>query len=219
MNPLPIQASQFFYGLHEPSSPGCLSDRSEFDVLCAIEGKLTRALREEFDAVFCGRITTAGRREFYFYAPRAETLVAVVGDTLIQFADYEFDCDRKADHEWSQYLKVLRPSEEDRQRIENHRGLEVLEKHADAIETPRDIWHWIYFQRESDRDEFRNAVLSMQYRIQSEDPHKGEFPFVPCIVEFQSVDSSDVDDAVIELYRLSRNHRGNYDGGETKVMT
>ena len=199
--------------------PDGLSDRSEFDVLCAIEDKLTRALREEFDAVFCGRITTAGRREFYYYASRAEDLETVVRDTLIQFADYEFNCDRKADCEWSQYLKVLHPSEEDRQRIENRRVLEVLEKHGDALEDPRDIWHWIYFQRESDREEFRNAVSGLQYRIQSEDLHKGEFPFGLCIFRFQSVDSSDVDDAVIELYRLSKNHRGNYDGWETKVIT
>jgi hypothetical protein len=79
--------------------PVGLSDRSEFDVLCALEDKLNRALGEQFDAVFCGRITTAGRREFYFYAPRAETLETVVRGTLIQFADYEFDCDKKADHE------------------------------------------------------------------------------------------------------------------------
>src|ERR1700722_15051530 len=49
-----------------------LSASSEFDSLSAIEDKLTETMVDRFGAVLCGRITTDGRREFYYYAPRLE---------------------------------------------------------------------------------------------------------------------------------------------------
>jgi uncharacterized protein (TIGR01619 family) len=197
-----------------------LSSSSEFDVLCAIEDKLTDTMLGALDAVFCGRITTAGRREFYFYGPRSENLRAVVEGALGQFPEYEVDCGSKADPEWEQYLNVLYPSEEDRQRMENRKVLDVLEKNGDALKSPRDIWHWIYFCTETDRNEFRDAVVRLQYRTELRDRRVGkDFPFGLCVVRFQSIDASEVDDAVIELYRLSKKHRGDYDGWETQVIS
>src|SRR5215468_4534046 len=51
-----------------------LSSQDEFDMLCAVEKKLTEMMTRRFDSVFCGRITTDGRREFYYYALRSEQL-------------------------------------------------------------------------------------------------------------------------------------------------
>ena len=103
-----------------------LSASTEFDSLKVIEEKLTAALIGGFDVVLCGRITTDGRREFYYYAPRSERLEAAVEGAMSQFRNYEFDCGSKTDPEWRQYLGVLYPSDEDRQRIENRKVLEVL---------------------------------------------------------------------------------------------
>jgi regulator of RNase E activity RraB len=35
-------------------------------------------------------------------------------------------------------------------------------------------------------------------------------------VRFQSVNSTELDNAVIELFRLAKKHRGDYDGWETQ---
>ena len=197
-----------------------LSASSEFDSLTAIEGKLTETMVDRLGAVLCGRITTDGRREFYYYAPRLEPFESAVKNVMSQFRDYEFDCGSKADPEWRQYFDVLYPSEEERQRIENRKVLDVLREKNDSLKAPRDVWHWIYFATENDRQEFREAVSQIEYRVQSEPPRdRSDCPFGICIVRFQSVDPTELDSAVIELFRLAKKHRGDYDGWETQVVS
>jgi hypothetical protein len=205
--------------LHWPSEDG-LSASSEFESLKAIEEKLTGALDERFEAVLCGRITTDGRREFYYYGPHSDGFEPMVGDVMTQFRGYEFDCGCEADPEWRQYLDVLYPSDEDHQRIKNRKVLEVLQQKKDTLRAPRDVSHWIYFRTEIDREEFRRAVLQLEYRVRSEpQTGSGDFPLGLCIVRFQSVKPSELDDAVIELFRLAEKYTGDYDGWETQVIS
>jgi regulator of RNase E activity RraB len=175
-------------------------------------------ITKKLDALFCGRITTEGRREFYYYASRSDRLDAFVQEALEQFRGYEFECGSKADPKWTQYLDVLYPSEEDRQRIENRKVLDVIEEKGDTLNAPRDVWHWIYFRTNEDRDRFLGAVASLEYRLQSkQDRNDNEYPKGACIVRFQSVKPDDIDDAVAQLHRLAKTHRGDYDGWETQV--
>lgn len=58
-----------------------------------------------------------------------------------QFQDYEFDCGWKPDANCTHYVEVLYPSEEDRQRMENRKVLDVLEQKGDTLQRPRDVWH------------------------------------------------------------------------------
>jgi hypothetical protein len=158
---------------------------------------------------FVGEITTDGRRELYYYAPRSDQFQTVVETAMKQFRGHEFDCGWKADPKWTQYLDVLFPSDEDRQRMENRRVLDLLEQEGDILHKPRDIWHWIYFHTEVDREEFRSTVTQLLYRVQSSANREDhEFPYGICIVRFQSVESPEVDEAVIELFRLARKHSG-----------
>ncbi|HKW65016.1 MAG TPA: DUF695 domain-containing protein [Candidatus Acidoferrum sp.] len=197
-----------------------LSDSSEFEWLKAIEEQLTASLAERFDAVLCGRITTDGRREFYYYAARTHDHESTVNTAMNQFRDYEFDFGFQADPGWKQYLDVLYPSEESRQCMENRKVLDVLEEKGDSLKAPRDVWHWIYFHTKGDRERFRDEVLTLEYRVQSfSDKSSGNFPFGICIVRFQSVDPAEIDDAIIELFRMAKKHCGDYDGWETQVIS
>lgn len=203
--------------LKSPRENG-LPSNAEFDALSAIEDQLTQIMTRRFDAIFCGRITTDGRREFYYYAPRSGQLEHAVEEALAQFKGYEFDCGSKPDPNWTQYLDVLYPSEESRQRMENRKVLDVLEQKGDTLERPRDVWHWIYFRTDSDREQFLAAVTPLEYRLQSKPERKHErYPKGICIVRFQSVRPDEIDDAVIELFRLAKTHSGDYDGWETQV--
>jgi regulator of RNase E activity RraB len=197
-----------------------LSAASEFDSLKAIEEGLAETMTARFDAVPCGRITTSGRREFYYYGSSSEPLKAAVEGAMSQFQNYEFDCGSKRDTEWKHYLEVMYPSDEDRQRIENRKVVEMLENKGDTLKKPRDVWHWIYFRSEGDREKFRDAVRPLEYRVQSMSHNeKSDFPFGLCIVRFQSVKPTDLDNTVIELLRLAKSHNGDYDGWETEVIT
>ena len=71
-----------------------------------------------------------------------------------------------------------------------------------------------------DRDQFRGAVIPLQYRIQSEfDRDDSQFSKGICIVRFQSVKPGEINDAVIELFHLAKVHNGDYDGWETQVIS
>ena len=200
-----------------PSDDG-LSSNSEFDTLCEIEDQITEAVKSRFDAAYCGRITTDGRREFYFYAASPLRLEQAVEEALAKFKGYEFECGSKPDPEWKQYFDVLYPSEETRQCMENRRVLHVLEKNGDTLQRPRDVWHWIYFRTDAARKEFLVAAIPLQYRLQSESDNEDKpLPKEICIVRFQSVKQNEIDDAVTELFRLAKAHGGEYDGWETQM--
>ena len=145
---------------------------------------------------------------------------AAVEDTINRFRGYEFDCGWKPDPSWTQYVEILYPSEEDRQRIQNRKLLDVLEQKGDILQRPRDVWHWIYFRTQTDREEFRAAVIALKYRVESSPSNNNsEFSNGICIVRFQSVKPSELDDAVIELFRLAKKYCGDYDGWETQVIS
>ena len=199
--------------------PDGLSDSAEFDSLVAIEKKLTESLNRKFDSILCGRITTDGRREFYYYAARSEAFEPIVADAMNHFRGYEFECGSQEEPDWKQYLTLLYPSDEDRQRIENRSVLEVLERKGDTLKTPRDVHHWIYFPTAIDRDAFWTAIQPLEYRIQSRPDRPGdELPFGLCIVRFQSVKQTDINEAVIELFRRAKEFHGDYDGWETEAI-
>jgi Family of unknown function (DUF695) len=92
-----------------------LSSREEFATLCAIEDKLKLALMHDGQTLLGGRITTDGRREFYYHAPNAGTFEAALKSAMSSFPDYEFDFGTQHDPQWNQYLNVLFPSEDDLQ--------------------------------------------------------------------------------------------------------
>jgi uncharacterized protein (TIGR01619 family) len=199
--------------------PDGLSDSSEFDVLISIEEKLTETLESRFNAILSGRITTDGRREFYYYGLHSDSFESAVAGALAHFSTYEFDSGSQEDPAWKQYLEVLYPSDENLQQIKNRSVLNVLEREGDTLEAPRDIWHWIYFRTNSDREAFWTVIQLLSYRLQSKPDKAGDdFPFGLCIVRFQSVKEDDIDEAVTELSRCAKEFRGDYDGWETKVI-
>jgi len=199
--------------------PDGLSSSEEFEILDAIEKKLTASIAEHCDAILAGRITTCGRREFYYYASKPEAFENAVDIAMTAFPEYEFDWDTQADQEWRQYLDVLYPSDENLQRIKNRDLLEVIKGHGDPLEAPRDIWHWSYFPTEADRKKFRDEIERLGYRSQSQsEVESGEERFGICIVKWQSMDQQAVDDTVIELLRTTQLFDGSYDGWETEVI-
>src|SRR5580692_10020771 len=65
--------------------PDGLSSSSEFDTLVAIERQLTESLAQNSHALLCGRITTDGRREFYYYGTHSAEFESAVAGALGHF--------------------------------------------------------------------------------------------------------------------------------------
>lgn len=200
--------------------PNGLSDSAEFDIISAIEDELAKHLGSACDAVEAGRITTDGRREFYFYGADDKEFQSAVSKAMASFKDYKVDVGSQEDAAWNQYLNVLYPSEEDLQRMKNQDVLDVLIKHGDTLTPVRDVHHWVYFRTKDDRQWFASAVSKIGYKIERESEKAGDpHPLGLQITRDQSVTPAAIDDAVIELFRLAKQVDAEYDGWEAQVIT
>ena len=204
--------------LQSPRTDG-LSDSKEAPTLYKIEDALTPFLADACQAILCGRITTEGRREFYFYGEAKNGFRNAVRNALTGFEGYKFDLGEQEDASWNQYLNVLYPSPEDLERIANMDLLDQLIKRGDVVTVPREVRHWMSFRSEQSRALFREAAASAGYGIGGENDSDGEFPFGVSVTRTQSIEKTLIDETVIELMRLCRNFNGDYEGWETPVIT
>jgi len=196
-----------------------LSHSDEAPTLYKIEDALDLYVSRECRAIPCGRITTEGRREFYFYGETRNGFKKAVREALKGFKGYKFDLGDQEDSLWEQYLNVLYPSPVDLERIKNMDLLDVLVQKGDVLTAAREVQHWIYFRLESARALFRDAAFAAGYRIVSESTNEGRMPFGISVARTQSIDQSSIDGTVIELLSISSRFNGEYDGWETPVVT
>jgi uncharacterized protein (TIGR01619 family) len=200
--------------------PDGLSSQEEADALWKLGDGLTASLEKEHDAVFVGRITTQGRREFYFYVAEAHGHDHAINRPLSSFSSYEFETGTKDDPTWGQYLSVLYPPKEELQKIQNRHVLEVLQKKGDRLDEPREVSHWIYFTSEADRLKFSHSMKELGYELL---PFSGTDKQEPGVYGLQirksdRVDQESIDNAVLEILRFAKAVDGEYDGWETQLV-
>lgn len=204
--------------MHSPRPDG-LSSQEEADVLWRLGSSLQTSLGKHLDAVFVGRVTTQGRREFYFYVPQVPLDSIAIDQALRSFSGYEYEIGTQEDSLWHQYLSVLYPSKEELQKIKNRQVLEVLQKNGDQLDQPREVSHWIYFRREADRDAFSHEMQELRYQIIpcKPDPQL-PYPYGVQIRRVDRVDEESINDTVVETFRFAQASDGDYDGWETEVV-
>ena len=199
--------------------PDGLSDAEEAPRLYKIEDALTLRLAQACQALLSGRITTEGRREFYFYGETNAGFRKAAAGALTAFDGYKFDLGEQEDSSWGQYLDVLYPSLEDLERIANMDLLDELLKRGDVLTIPREVQHWVSFRTQQSRASFREAARVAGYVIVGETESEGEFSFGMSVTRTQSIEQKLIDQTVIELLRLCRSLNGDYEGWETQVVT
>ena len=199
--------------------PDGLSASKESPTLYKIEDALTPSVARECQAILSGRITTEGRREFYFYGETKDGFRKAVREALKNFGGYKFDVGEQQDSSWNQYLNVLYPSVEDLERIANMDLLDELVKRGDVLTVPREVQHWMSFRSEQSRALFRAAATGAGYGIVGDIERDGEFPFGISITRKQSIEQNVIDETVVELLRLCSTFNGDYEGWETPVVT
>ena len=196
-----------------------LSDSKEAPTLYKIEDALSLRICGDCRAILSGRITTQGRREFYFYGETKKGFREAVEAALSRFPEYRFSAGDQLDSGWEQYLNVLYPTPEDLERIANMDLLDELVKKGDVLTVPREVQHWMSFRSEQSRALFREAAAGAGYGIVGETQSDGEFPFGISVARTQSVEQRLIDQTVIELLKLCCSFNGDYEGWETPVVT
>jgi regulator of RNase E activity RraB len=198
--------------------PNGLSDRSEAQALADIEDELRSQLKAATRATEVGRITTAGHRELFFYSAGDAGLQGAVSAVMQKFGAYKIEMESRADPEWSEYLDTLYPKGEDFQRMSNMDVIGGLLDAGDTLRPVRAVRHWIYFGTQADRQQIAPKIEALGYKLGPETDGSQDRPYGLVVTRNQSITPDQIDNAVIELYRLAQQAGAEYDGWEAALV-
>lgn len=193
---------------------GLSSSSEELEEFGEIEDKMVEKLTK--DEIFVGRITSNGLRDFYFYT-KDKKIEFIFQDILKKHEKFKAKITFEVDENWNKYYQLLYPTDEEFQKIGNRSVLDNLEEGGDKLTLEREVFHWIYFKTEKDRENFIKEVEKLNFSVVSKNKIKDEFPYQLQIKRVDKVDEESVNEYVIQLWKLAPIHNGNYDGWETSI--
>lgn len=189
--------------------------------LTELEDAFIDAVELTTGAILVGRMTTCGRREFYFYARSTEGFEDTIAEAMEKFEDYEFETGSLEDEEWLQYFNVLYPDPEDEQQIFNRQVIERLSDSGDKLTKPRPVTHHASFKSAEDRAEFLKALPAGTYKIKDEsfdNDSECEWPYTVSLERVSPVDWETIEEITFDLFDLANDHDGEYDGWGSPVV-
>lgn len=193
--------------MRQPREDG-LSSSEEFDVLIGLEDTLIDRLTSTGATTYCGRNTSSGNRDFYFYTSDAGAFSASAREAMADHPEYEFEAGTRHDPEWESYFKFLYPSADDIQRIMNRRVTDALARHGDALSGPRPIDHLAYLPNARAAAGLRDLLGEQGFTV-----HEPEVGGGSVMLRFERTDRPDaIDDIVIPIARRIKELGGTYDG-------
>jgi hypothetical protein len=181
-----------------------------------LEDRVTAKVIQDGTAVFVGRNTSSGNRDFYFYVADPTKFEKAARAAMREFPAYTYETDARADQEWRTYFDFLYPSEIDFQRILNRRVRQHLEKNGDNASNERKIDHLALLPNPKAQAAFTDYVQGEGYTVESapDEPNAdGQFS-----VEFYRVDQpARIDEIAVPLFRKVAELAGEYDGWGCEV--
>jgi hypothetical protein len=215
---VPVEARPWLLWVHvnlrSPRADG-LSSAEEAPALKEIGDALEATISALCGAQLVGRVTGAGKREFYFHAGEPGALDEAAAQAMKAFDGYEFECGSNFQPGWDYYLGTLYPSHTNLQRMQNRRLLEELASAGDVHELPRKVDHWLYFADEAGRDACRDTLAEIGFTLEEEgitEDDGGRLPFSLVMSRIDSIDRPSINGITLELVRLAAEHRGDYEG-------
>ncbi len=204
--------------MNNPREDG-LSSQEESGKLGEIEDALVDKIISKHNSIYVGRLTSAGDRDLYFYFGDTTLYDKTISEVMVAYPKYQFDFGSKEDNEWGGYFDFLYPLPQQFQSIQNRRVIEQLEKGGDKLTKAREVFHWIYFKLDSDREKYLEKIKNDNFLIVSKDSDKswGEFAYRLQIKRVDKVDQNSVDEYVIYLWKLANELNAEYDGWETSI--
>jgi hypothetical protein len=197
--------------------PDGLSSQVEFDTLIEIEKAIEASLCGD-EVGYVGRNTSGGYRDFYFYASTVRDWQRKVDGALSAFKSYKYETGTREDAEWSTYLNFLLPGEVDRQRIENRRVCQALERHGDKLTVEREIDHWTYFQSPEAVNAYLADVTTDGFQVRDRPvSDEGTLRFGAQVWRMDTPSYEKIDDITLPLFEAASRHGGQYDGWECPV--
>jgi regulator of RNase E activity RraB len=204
--------------MNSPRADG-LSSQDEFSTLCAIEDAFESEITDA-PAIFVGRITWGGYRDFYFYARDAGDWATRVRRVMQRFSGYETEFDSRDDLRWLTYFDVLHPSAGELQTLKNRPVCDLLESQGDDLTQPRPILHWAYFSTENALSAFVERARTLGFEldgtsaVQESDGRCGAR-----LTHIDIPSRGRIDEITVRLLNLATEFGGEYDGWETQIVS
>lgn len=109
--PVPDQKYVMYvqFQMIHPREDGLSSDQ-DFDQLIALEDSLVDGLEQQINAIYVGRVTSNGKRDFFFYLSHIENIEAIVRDLMQDFGVDQSRFGIRKDEQGELYLNYLFPS-------------------------------------------------------------------------------------------------------------
>jgi hypothetical protein len=199
----------------EPREDG-LSNQTEFEVLSALEDEATSRIIAAGQAIYVGRWTSGGNRDFHYYLRDGENFKIAANAAMALFPAYKFEIVVASDPDWQFYFDNLHPPLVERQHLSNRSVVENLIEYGDRLDEPRLIDHLAVFADRKGCAAFIELVKSQGYVVQ-DDPKITEDNEVR--LTFSRVDQpSRIDNVTLPLFKAAKNYGGQYDGWGCKIV-
>jgi len=202
--------------MQNPQENGLSSDE-ESELLFALEDNVVNDIINECDAIYAGRLTSAGMRQLYFYVGDAEKCQKTVVRSMSKYPSYEFDFGYKEDKKWSAYFDFLFPLPNEIQMIMSGRVIRQLEQQGDNLTKERMVDHWIYFDTEHDMQNYISEIKKQGFKVINSEQDEDK-SYVLHVERLDKVDYHSVNDYVLYLWELAGEHNGVYDGWGCNVI-
>jgi regulator of RNase E activity RraB len=206
--------------LLSPDDTG-LQDSDE-DEASRLEDDLEETMAARMDAVYIGRITHSGLREFYFYASGSQGMLQAAKEVEKRHPEFKLDAGSAPDNKWDQYLQVMYPAPDVLRSMRNQKVLAALQEHGDELTQPRDVEHHVFFASPEARTEFRRKAAEKKFAVRRELNSPNEdavpLPFGLILWRNDKVDAANIDKITAELEALAAKFEGRYDGWESPVV-
>ena len=151
--------------LRQPDPEHGMATDAEFDALAAIEDRLAASFTRAYGCLYAGRITTDGRREFYFYSAASGQLEALALAALAPFPGYTIKAWSQSDARWEQYRAVLYPGPAALRWMKDRDVVDALAKAGDSPAIARPVTHCSYFDSAAGRSAFSRSIENAGFKI------------------------------------------------------
>lgn len=188
----------------------------ENGTLLQIEDALIGELGKETGAIFAGRFTQRGLREFYFYAPDTIGYEKGVNQAMKNFPAYEWLSRANDDKKWENYYTVLYPADVELIKIKSKRQIEKISQSNLATKKEILINHFFSFNSFSNREKLLRELPWTGFQIMDL-PEGVDFKTNKFTLTLQRKAIPEllwIDHFIIPLYRNTQKLGGKYVGWE-----
>jgi uncharacterized protein (TIGR01619 family) len=186
-----------------------------------MENELEAALTKSNGAIYAGRFTQRGIREFYFYTLDTLDYMRPCNEVMKKYHDFPWLAKALYDKQWANYFEVLFPPDTELEKIENRRMVKYLEGKGDNITRPRKIEHLMFFKTQGNRKKFLETFTMEGFSVTEmpvEKTETEEFPFRLVMTREDKPEVMNMDAITLQMLQLCKKNNGRYQGWQTYVV-